>query len=124
METLLLSVPAAGYLIYLNHRHTGAFFNIQWQTDLLLMACALVTAVPLLLFTTGARRLPLITIGFLQYLAPSCTFLLAVFIYREPFSTAQAVTFCLIWTALAIFSVDAAMTWNARNRALTRTTNG
>ena len=82
--------------------------------DLLLMACALVTAVPLLLFTTGARRLTLITIGFLQYLAPSCTFLLAVFVYGEPFSTAQAATFGLIWTALVIFSTDAVMIWKKR----------
>ena len=115
IETLLLFIPAAGYLLYLGHLGNGAFFSIRWQTDLLLMASALVTAVPLLLFTTGARRLSFITIGFLQYLAPSCTFLLAVFIYGEPFSTAQAVTFCLTWTALAIFSVDAMIIWKRRD---------
>jgi chloramphenicol-sensitive protein RarD len=113
IETLLLFIPAAGYLFYLDRQGAGAFFNIHWHTDLLLMASALITAIPLLLFTTGARSLTFVTIGFLQYLAPSCNFLLAVFVYGEPFSTAQAVTFCVIWTALAIFSVDAVMVWKS-----------
>jgi chloramphenicol-sensitive protein RarD len=65
-----------------------------------------VTALPLLLFTTGARRLHLSTVGILQYIAPSCTFLLAVFVYREPFQTTQLLTFILIWTALIIYSAD------------------
>lgn len=111
IETLLLFAPAAGYLYYLNHQGLGAIFNINWQTDLLLMVSALVTAVPLLLFTIGARRLTFITIGFLQYIAPSSTFLLAVFVYNEPFSTAQAITFTMIWSALALFSIDAIITY-------------
>lgn len=111
IETLLLFAPAAGYLFFLDCQGVGAIFHINRQTDLLLMASALVTAVPLLFFTIGARQLAFITIGFLQYIAPSCTFLLAVFIYREPFSTAQAVTFGLIWSALALFSIDAIKTY-------------
>ncbi len=107
IETLLLFAPAAAYLYYLDHQGIGAIFRIDRQTDLLLMASSLVTAAPLLLFTLGARRLTLVTIGFMQYMAPSCTFLLAVFVYHEPFSRAQAVTFAIIWTALAIFSLDA-----------------
>jgi chloramphenicol-sensitive protein RarD len=70
------------------------------------MGCALVTAIPLLFFTLGARRLYLSTIGLLQYIAPSCMFILAVFLFHEPFSSAQVVTFILIWTALAIYSTD------------------
>jgi chloramphenicol-sensitive protein RarD len=119
IETLLLFAPAAGYLWYLNNTGSGAFASITRQTDLLLVACALVTAVPLLLFTVGARRLSLITIGFLQYLAPSCTFLLAVFVYGEPFSHSPGVTFCLIWVALAIFSTDAMVIWKARPKPVT-----
>jgi chloramphenicol-sensitive protein RarD len=111
IETLLLFAPAAGYLFYLNHQGLGAIFNINCRTDLLLATSALVTAVPLLLFTIGARRLTFITIGFLQYIAPSSTFLLAVFAYHEPFSTAQAITFAMIWSALALFSVDAVNTY-------------
>lgn len=107
VETLILFAPAAGYLAYLDLHGMGTFFRFSLQTDLLLMTTSLVTAVPLLLFTVGARLLPFITIGFLQYLAPSCTFLLAVFVYREPFSASQAITFILIWIALVLFSMDA-----------------
>lgn len=111
IETMFLFVPAAGYLYYLDLHGSGAIFRIDRHIDLLLMATALVTALPLLLFTVGARRLTFITIGFMQYLAPSCTFLLAVFLYRELFSTVQAVTFILIWAALALFSADAVAFW-------------
>ncbi len=115
IETLLLFVPAAGYLLFLDHQGTGALFRIDRQTDLLLMASALFTAVPLLLFTTGARLLTFISIGFLQYIAPSCTFLLAVIVYHEPFSTAQLITFVMIWIALALFSMDAVLTFRRSN---------
>lgn len=109
VETLLMCLPAAGYLLWLDRHDTGAFLHISSQTDLLLMVTALVTAVPLLLFTFGARRLNLATIGILQYIAPSCNFLLAVFYYHEPFATAQLYTFCAIWLALGIYSYDAAL---------------
>jgi len=64
------------------------------------------TAVPLTLFTAGAKRLNLSTVGLLQYIAPTFMFLLAVFYYREPFATAQVWTFIMIWTALIIYSTD------------------
>jgi chloramphenicol-sensitive protein RarD len=106
VETMLLTVPALGYLIYLDGQGHGAFLRIDARTDLLLMAAALVTALPLVLFTRGARRLRLSTMGFLQYIAPTCTFLLAVFHWNEPLSSLQLITFILIWVALAIYSVD------------------
>lgn len=109
VETLLMCLPAAGYLLWLDRHGTGAFLHVNSLTDLLLMATALVTAVPLLLFTFGARRLNLATIGILQYIAPSCNFLLAVFYYREPFVSAQLYTFSAIWLALAIYSYDAVL---------------
>ena len=96
VETLLLSVPAAGYLVYLHVNGSGAFLQGPMRIDVLLMCAALVTALPLLLFTTGARKIHFITIGILQYIAPSCTFLLALFIYNEPFRGAQLLTFALI----------------------------
>ncbi len=120
IETLLLFAPAASYLFYLNHIGQGAALNINLNTDLLLMASALVTAVPLLLYTAGARRLTFITIGFLQYIAPSCTFLLAVFVYSEPFSSSQAITFAMIWSALVLFSIDAVKTYR---RSITKFSN-
>ena len=106
VETLLLSIPALIYLLYLDSRGAGTIFRVSLKLSLLLMGCALVTAIPLLFFTIGARRLYLSTLGLLQYIAPSCMFILAVFLYREPFSSAQVVTFILIWTALAIYSTD------------------
>ena len=106
VETLLLSIPATAYLVYLDHAGRGAFIDAGIAITFLLMGAALVTGLPLLLFTTGAKLLRLSTVGFLQYIAPSCTFLLAVFVYREPIVPAQLITFGMIWTALAIYSYD------------------
>ncbi len=106
VETLLLSIPALVYLFYLDSLGAGTFWRINLTMDLLLMGCAIATATPLLFFTLGARRLNLSTVGLLQYIAPSCMFVLAVFLFREPFAKAQVVTFILIWTALAIYSTD------------------
>jgi chloramphenicol-sensitive protein RarD len=118
VETLLLTLPAVGLLIYFDINGSGAIFRIDRHTDLLLMGCALVTALPLLLFTFGTRSLPFTTIGFLQYIAPSCTFLLAVFAYQEPFLKAQMITFTLIWIALVMFSVDATLNYRKTNRGI------
>ena len=106
VETLLLSIPATAYLIYLHVNDSGAFWQGNPQINILLMCAALMTALPLLLFTTGARKIYFITIGILQYIAPSCSFLLALFVYGEPFRRTQLLTFVLIWLALAIFTVD------------------
>jgi chloramphenicol-sensitive protein RarD len=109
VETLLLCPPALAYLLYLDSKGAGAFLHNGYSTDLLIMASALVTALPLLLFNLGTRRLHLSTVGFLQYIVPSCFFLFAVFLFREPISPAQIRTFLLIWAALAIYSADSAI---------------
>ena len=106
VETMLLAAPALACLLYLDSLGRGTFLRIGVRTDLLLMAAAVVTALPLVLFTRGARRLRLATMGFLQYIAPTCTFLLAVFLWQEPLSLFQLITFVLIWVALAIYSAD------------------
>ena len=108
-ETLLLSCPAMIYLLNIYMQGGGAFLRGDTQVDLLLLAAALVTALPLLLFTIGARRIHFSTIGILQYIAPSCTFLLAVLVYREPFRAAQLWTFILIWSALLIYTIDSVL---------------
>lgn len=108
VETLLLSPFMGIYLLRAGADGTGAFGRGDLALDLLLVAAGAITAVPLLLFTHGARRLPLSTVGFLQYLAPSLQFLLAVVVYREPFTPSHLTAFVLIWTALAVFSWD---TW-------------
>jgi chloramphenicol-sensitive protein RarD len=106
VETLLVSLPAIGYLLYLDSQGTGSLFRVNLNLDMLLMGCAPLTAVPLLLFTAGAKRLYLSTVGLMQYIGPSGMFLLAVFYYHETFSTAQVWTFVMIWTALVIYSTD------------------
>ena len=106
VETALLTVPALAYLVYLDRMGVGAFLRADVATSFLLMGAALVTGLPLLLFTNGTKRLHLTTIGFLQYIAPSGTFLLAIFVYHEPLRPAQLLTFILIWSALALYSLD------------------
>jgi chloramphenicol-sensitive protein RarD len=109
-ETALLAPLAAGYLVVLGWRGSGAFGPYDPGTSSLLVLAGAVTAVPLVLFALGARALPLSTVGLLQYLSPSLQFLLAVFAFREPFTPAHAATFAFIWTALAI------LTWDLRRR--------
>ena len=106
IETLLLSIPSLGYLYVLHSNGNGAMLNIDFSTDLLLIGTCLVTGLPLLFFTIGTKRSSLITVGFLQYIAPCCSFLLAVFYYKEPFSSEKLITFIMIWTALALYTFD------------------
>jgi chloramphenicol-sensitive protein RarD len=106
METFLLTAPALGYLIYLDMNGSAAFFKVSLQIDLFLTGTSVMTALPLLLFAMSARRVRLTTLGFLQYIAPSCMFVMAVFVYLEPFRTEQLISFVLIWTALAVYSID------------------
>ena len=107
LETLLLMLPALVYLASLAGRGTGHFGVVSRTTDLLLVFAGVATAVPLLLFTSAARRLRLSTVGFLQFLAPSIHFLLAVWLYGESFTAAHAFCFGTIWAALALYVVDA-----------------
>jgi chloramphenicol-sensitive protein RarD len=106
VETMLLSLPAVIYLFYLDFQGVGAIFRASFKLDLLLIGCAPLTAVPLLFFTLGAKRLYLSTVGLMQYIGPSGMFFLAVFFYGEPFSKAQVWTFIMIWSALVIYSTD------------------
>ena len=105
-ETAALFPFAAALLLRQELRGVGALGHEGLVIDLSLVAAGAVTAVPLILFTLGVRRIPLSTAGLLQYIAPTCTFLLAVLLYDEPFSTAHAASFGLIWTALVIYSSD------------------
>jgi chloramphenicol-sensitive protein RarD len=106
VETMLLSPPAVIYLVYLNSQGADAIFRVSLKLDLLLIGCAPLTAVPLLFFTLGAKRIYLSTLGLIQYIGPSGMFLLAVFFYNETFSTVQIWTFVMIWAALVIYSTD------------------
>lgn len=117
VETLILLPLALGYVIWLWKSQELQFGAIGLGTDLLLIAGGLVTTVPLLLFTTAARRLPLSMMGFLQYLSPSISFVLAVVVYHEPVGQAQWVTFGLIWLALLIFTLEGVFQQRSRSKA-------
>ena len=102
IETLFLTPIAFGWVLWLTAAGESAFLHDR-TTDLLLILGGALTAIPLLLFTAAAKRLPYSTLGFLQYVAPSLQFLLAVLVFAEPLTTAHIVCFAAIWTALAIF---------------------
>lgn len=106
VETLLLTAPGAAYLIWLDSQAAGALLRVSRSLDILLIGTGVFTAVPLLFFNLGARRINLSSVGLMQYIAPTGMFLLAVLVYGEPFTPAQVWTFVLIWTALGIYSID------------------
>lgn len=107
VETVLLLVPAVLMAVHLDRSGQASFGAVSGWIDGLLVAAGVVTAVPLLWFTAAARRLRLPTLGFIQYLAPSGQFLLAVLYYHEPFHRHTAISFGFIWFALGIYSWDA-----------------
>lgn len=115
VETLLMTIPAALYLGTLGAQGKGAFLHMGIATDLLLMGTALMTALPLLLFNLGAKALPLSTIGFIQYIAPTCTFLLAILYFKEPLNPSLVRTFALIWCALALVTWDSVARYRHRS---------
>lgn len=106
VETLLMTPFALVYFGWLLTQQTLTFAHTSFEMNVILASCGLITTVPLLLFAAGAQRLNLATLGIVQYLTPSMTFFLAVFLYREPFEMAQLITFSLIWAAVLIFTWD------------------
>ncbi|MEO8598340.1 MAG: EamA family transporter RarD [bacterium] len=106
LETLLLFPLALGYLTLLSLQDQNAFHSAPAATSWLLAAAGPITAIPLLLFAAGARRIPLSTLGFLQYITPTLQLLFGVWLYHEPFSGARLIGFATIWTALAIYSME------------------
>jgi chloramphenicol-sensitive protein RarD len=112
LETAILWVPAATFLALVGWRGSGVFLRANAATDLLLVLGGLVTIVPLLLFASSLRLIPLSTIGILQYISPSLQFLLGVLLYHEPFGRAQLVGFTAVWAALAGFTIDSV--WSSR----------
>lgn len=103
LETLLILPLAAGYLYYLSTMGGNVYQSCDTSTLLLLAGAGIVTAIPMLLFTACARKLPLNILGFLQYVAPSISLMIGVLIYGEPFTGTTATAFGCIWAGLALF---------------------
>lgn len=113
LETLLLAPLALlGLGLAASQGHSG-FAAASLPLQLLLMAAGPFTAIPLLLFAAGARRIPLTVLGMLQYLGPTLQLMLGVWLYHEPFAGARAQGFMLIWLACALFSAD--LVWRGRH---------
>lgn len=107
IESAMLAPVALLYLaIVAVQQPAGQLGQSDASLYVLLVATGVVTAGPLLLFTSAARRLPLSTIGFLQYLAPTGQFVVAVFLFHEPFTADKLLAFGLIWIGLIVFSID------------------
>ncbi len=105
-EALLLSAPALLFLAWSARKGTLEFAGGDLSMDVLLLLAGLVTILPLIWFNVAARTLSLTTLGFFQYIAPSMTFLLSVFVWGEAFTRGHAVAFACIWVALIMVSAE------------------
>lgn len=106
LETLLLFPFALSYLAWLTIQGQSAFPDSPASSQWLLLAAGPITAIPLLLFAAGARRIPMATLGLLQYIAPSLQLLLGVWLYHESFSPERLIGFGAIWAALLLYSAE------------------
>jgi chloramphenicol-sensitive protein RarD len=107
IETMYLVVPAVAYLMWLGAEGSGTFASEGGSHAALLAAGGVLTAVPLMLFGAAAIRMPLTTLGLLQYVSPILQFLIGVAVYAEPMPASRLAGFVLVWVALMIFSADA-----------------
>jgi chloramphenicol-sensitive protein RarD len=122
LEVLILLPFALGWLIHLGP--TGVFGQSGAGDVWLLLGVGPVSAIPLIVYANGAKRLRLSTIGILQYIAPTMIFLIAVFVFDEPFGTAQSLAFPLIWAALMIYSASMLRTARKARRGRVRSKAG
>lgn len=106
VETLLLAPLAGAFLLWQHHTGAGALGRVDTTTHVLVLSAGVITAIPLLLFAYGARRIRLSTMGLLQYLAPTVQFALGIWVYHEPFSRERLIGFAFIWTGLALYTAD------------------
>jgi len=105
-ETGLMFLPALVYLVWLSTQSELQFLYTSVPVDLLLVASGLPTVLPLIWFNMAAQKLPLSILGFFQYIGPSISFMVAVFLFDEVFTTGHAVAFACIWLALLLVSIE------------------
>ncbi len=106
IEVCLLLPAAMAYLAYLSAIGENNFISVSPATTALLICAGAVTTFPLLWFTEAARRLRMVTLGILQYLAPTGQFLLGVLLYREPMTSGHTIAFVCIWSAVIVYTID------------------
>jgi chloramphenicol-sensitive protein RarD len=106
LETGILFLPAMIYLLYTDTNGQGAFLHTGLLSDVLMVGAGLATTIPLLMFASATRRIPLSLVGILQYIAPTLQFLLGVLVYGESFTYIQFIGYGTVWAALLIFAVE------------------
>ena len=106
IETMFILPVALMYYIYLYFQGNMSFLHVDLKTNLFLIGTGIVTAIPLILFATGAQNIPLYLVGFIQYISPTMTLILGVVVYHESFGGTELVSFSFIWLALMIFSIS------------------
>jgi chloramphenicol-sensitive protein RarD len=106
LETGIVFPIALIYLVFVGFAGTGAFLHDGGRVDLFLISAGIVTTIPLLMFASAAKQIPLTIIGLLQYVAPTLQFLIGVFIYKEAFDQSHLIGFGIVWVALIIFAVE------------------
>lgn len=117
LETIILLVPALVYLFTIGKSGNSSFLHSGFWVTFLLLGTGLVTTIPLLLFASAAKRIPLSLIGILQYIAPTTQFLIGILIYNEVFTFKQFIGYCFVWIALIIFGLDSFAAYRARSVA-------
>jgi chloramphenicol-sensitive protein RarD len=106
LEAGILFIPAVLYILYADFSGAGAFLQINRSIDFLLIGAGIITTIPLLLFSSAAKCLPLYMLGILQYIAPTIAFLLGTLIYEEPFDKSHQIGFVIVWSALVLFILE------------------
>jgi chloramphenicol-sensitive protein RarD len=106
LETGIVFPIALLYLFVVGFRGSGAFLQDGTLTTILLIGAGPVTTIPLLMFASAAKAIPLTIVGLLQYIAPTLQFMIGVFIYKEPFDRSLLIGFSIVWLALIIFWVE------------------
>ena len=106
LETGILFLPALAYLSIVQTNSTAAFLHSGITSDILMIGAGLVTTVPLLMFASAAKQIPLSMMGVLQYLAPTIQFLIGIFIYKEAFDQSRLIGFSIVWLALILFWIE------------------
>ena len=105
LETFIVMPIALLYLLSLEAQGTGAMGAAPLSIKLILAGAGIVTAIPLILFARGVEKTTFSMMGFLQYIAPTLTLILGIFVFKEHFSTIHLISFCFIWAALIIFTL-------------------
>jgi chloramphenicol-sensitive protein RarD len=106
LETGILFLPSVGWLAFSDLTGDGAFLHTGWTSDLLMIGAGIVTAIPLLMFASATKMIPLSMVGILQYIAPTIQLIIGVVVFNESFTSTRVIGFSIVWLALVIFGIE------------------